>query len=128
MRNTNPEEKLETLGSVVKVQQVIDFMVLGVLQQQGKQYNNQMEQFILRKLEGTGVNNAYLTTRLQFLFDNGHVNRWWDTDKRFNRYYSITDSGITYFLQMQHELPGRVEKALKVYHQFDAYIREFDSH
>ncbi|NHN34740.1 PadR family transcriptional regulator [Paenibacillus agricola] len=122
------EQKHETLGSVVKVQQVIDFMVLGVLQQQGKQYNNQMEQFILRKLDGTGVNNAYLTTRLQFLFDKGHVDRWWDGDKRFNRFYSITGSGVTYFLQLKLELPERVELAQKVYRQFDSYIHEFDGH
>ncbi|WP_240422039.1 PadR family transcriptional regulator [Paenibacillus periandrae] len=128
MRKTNLEEKHETLGSVVKVQQVIDFMVLGVLQQQGKQYNNQMEQFILRKLDGTGVNNAYLTTRLQFLYDKGYVIRWWEGDKRYNRFYSVTDSGVTYFLQLKRELPERVELAQKVYRQFDAYLREFDVH
>lgn len=128
MRNPNTIEKEESLGNVVKVQKVIDFMVLGVLQQAGEQYNNQMEQFIIHKLDGIGVNNAYLTTRLQILFDLGHVTRRWDGDNRFNRIYKITDNGKFYFQQLLRELPDRVHLAQKAYNRFDSYIKEFSGH
>ncbi|NHN30453.1 MarR family winged helix-turn-helix transcriptional regulator [Paenibacillus agricola] len=118
--------KDETLGNVVKVQQVIDFMVLGVIQQKGEQYNNQLEQFVVSKLGGIGVNKAYLTTRLAKMYELGYVNRRWEGDNRFNRFYTITEDGIAYFVRLRRELPERVEMAQKVYGLFGSYIEEFD--
>ncbi|MNZ87916.1 hypothetical protein D3C78_1067930 [compost metagenome] len=51
MRNTDKVEKESTLGSVVKVQQVIDFMVLAELQK-GERYGKQINQVIIQALDG----------------------------------------------------------------------------
>ena len=65
-RNENPIEKSESLGHVVKVQQVIDFIVLSDLIN-GQRYHSEMEQFIIQTLGGVGVNDAYFSNRLKAL-------------------------------------------------------------
>lgn len=124
-RNEHPIEKTDSLGYVVKVQQVIDFIVLSELQH-GRRYASEMEQFIITTLEGVGVNDAYLSQRLKTLAEHGHVIREWDGDNRYNRFYEITESGYVYFQQLLRELPERVRLALKVYNLFDKYIEKFD--
>lgn len=124
-RNENPIEKTESLGHVVKVQQVIDFIVLSELQV-GQLYASELEQRIIQALGGNvGVNDAYLSQRLKTLADNGHVFRKWDGDNRYNRFYRITDSGMEYFKGLLRELPDRVKKAQQVYSQFDTYMSKF---
>ncbi|MBO7747006.1 helix-turn-helix transcriptional regulator [Paenibacillus sp. MWE-103] len=124
-RNENPIEKTESLGHLVKVQRVIDFMVLSDLIN-GQRYHSEMEQFITQTLgNGVGVNDAYFSKRLQVLYENGHVTRHWDGDNRYNRFYRITDAGIEYFKLMLRELPGRVSLAKQVYDRFDAYLDKF---
>ncbi|RXZ77816.1 PadR family transcriptional regulator [Paenibacillaceae bacterium] len=125
-RNQNKLEKDETLGHVVKVQQVIDFFVLSELQK-GRRYQGELEQAIISQLSNVGVSKGYLTTRLQKLAAEGHVLRSWENDDRYNRFYEITDEGLIYFKKMLQELPDRVKLAQKVYQQFEDYIRRFDS-
>lgn len=123
-RNENPIEKSESLGHVVKVQQVIDFIVLSDLLN-GRRYHSEMEQFIITTLEGVGVNDAYFSQRLKELTKSGHVNRHWDGDNRYNRYYEITESGLVYFKLLLRDLPERVKLAQKVYTLFDNYVAKF---
>ncbi|RAP78443.1 helix-turn-helix transcriptional regulator [Paenibacillus montanisoli] len=123
-RNENPIEKTESFGHVVKVQQVIDFMVLSDLMG-GQRYHSEMEQFITQTFNGVGVNDAYFSNRLKALFEAGHVTRHWDGDNRYNRFYRITDSGMEYFKLMLREMPERVKRAKRVYDSFDSYIEKF---
>jgi PadR family transcriptional regulator PadR len=124
-RNENPTEKTHALGAVVKVQQVIDFIVLSHLLEEGRLYHSQMEQFITDTLHGVGANDAYFSQRLKVLAENGNVNRQWDGDNRYNRYYNITEKGEIYFKQLLRELPERVKLAQSVYNLFDKYISKF---
>lgn len=125
MRNQNPVEKELTLGSVVKVQQVIDFIVLSELQQ-GRRYGKQIDQVIIEGLDGVGVNDSYLSQRLRILNEQGHVVSQWDSDHRYNRYYEITESGLVYFGQLLKELPDRVQVAQKVYRLFERMLKKHD--
>ncbi|MBB3113373.1 DNA-binding PadR family transcriptional regulator [Paenibacillus phyllosphaerae] len=124
-RNENPIEKNETLGHVVKVQQVIDFIVLSYLMD-GRRYHSEMEQYITKTLDGVGVNDAYFSQRLRALAESGHVQREWETDNRYNRFYEITDSGVEYFKMLLKDLPDRVKLAQRVYGLFDSYIAKFN--
>ncbi|MCA0754202.1 PadR family transcriptional regulator [Paenibacillus sp. N4] len=124
-RNENPIEKQESLGYVVKVQLVIDFIVLSELQD-GELYAKEIEQRIIMALGGTvGVNDGYLSQRLKTLTDQGHVTRRWEGDNRYNRFYRITDSGREYFKGLMRELPERVKRAQQVYSRFNHYIDKY---
>ncbi|WP_195575625.1 PadR family transcriptional regulator [Paenibacillus sp. 1001270B_150601_E10] len=125
MRNTSPIRKDESLGHVVKVQQVIDFMVLAELQK-GRRYGKEIDQVIISSLGGVGVNDSYLSKRLRVLNEKGHTISYWDSDHRYFRYYEITDLGREYFNQLLKELPDRVQLALKVYQMFDHILKKHD--
>lgn len=124
-RNENPIEKTDSLGHVVKVQQVIDFIVLSDLINGETRYHSEMEQFITKTLDGVGVNDAYFSRRLQALTESGHVVRQWEGDNRYNRFYRITDSGREYFKQLLRDLPERVKLAQKVYGLFDSFMAKY---
>lgn len=133
-RNENPIEKSISLGHIVKVQQVIDFIVLSDLMN-GQRYHSEMEQFITQTLTGgvqnslsltVGVNDAYFSQRLKLLAESGHVVRHWDGDNRYNRYYQITESGRNYFKKLLQELPDQVKLAQQVYNVFAQYIEKFN--
>ncbi|MBH5317642.1 helix-turn-helix transcriptional regulator [Paenibacillus sp. GSMTC-2017] len=123
-RNQSPLEKEESLGNVVKVQQVIDFFVLSELNSYGRRYQGQLEESIIKSLSNVGVAKGYLTKRLQKLSAEGYVIRQWEDDDRYNRYYEISDSGLDYFKNMMIDLPTRVKLAQKVYKQFEQYIEK----
>jgi DNA-binding HxlR family transcriptional regulator len=123
-RNENPIEKQESLGHVVKVQQVIDCIVLSHLMN-GRRYHSEMEQFITQTLDGVGVNDAYFSQRLKALAESGHVNRQWEGDNRYNRFYDITESGVEYFKLLLQDLPDRVKMAQRVYGLFENYMAKF---
>lgn len=125
-RNENPIKKTDSLGHVVKVQQVIDFIVLSNLIQGERRYHSEMEQFITQTLDGVGVNDAYFSQRLRALAESGHVLREWEGDNRYNRYYEITESGVEYFKGLLRDLPVRVKLAKKVYTLFDNYLAKYD--
>ncbi|GKS12870.1 hypothetical protein YDYSY3_38700 [Paenibacillus chitinolyticus] len=112
-----------TLGHVVKVQHVIDFIVLAELQK-GRRYGAQLDQVITQSLNGVGVNDSYLSQRLKKLAEKGHASSKWDSDNRYNRYYDITESGIEYFKQLQRDLPERVSLAIKVYKLFEKTLQK----
>ncbi|MEF3304282.1 PadR family transcriptional regulator [Paenibacillus sp. GYB003] len=116
--------KEETLGQVVKVQQVIDFFVLSELQH-GRRYQSELEQSIVKTLENVGVSKAYLSRRLQKMAAEGHVIRNWPDDERYNRYYEISESGMNYFKNMLRDLPPRVKMAQQVYKLFEDYIWQY---
>ncbi|WP_059040604.1 PadR family transcriptional regulator [Paenibacillus rubinfantis] len=124
-RNDNPVEKEGTLGYVIKVQQVIDFVVLSELQEGKQLYVSELDKKIADILGGIGVNDSYLSARLRKLAENGHVIREWKGDDRYNRYYSITESGREYFMQMLRDLPERVKLAHKVYSNFEKYMGRY---
>lgn len=132
-RNERPLEKNKSLGHIVKVQQVIDFIVLSDLMK-GQRYHSEMEQFITHTLSGStqdslssrvGVNDAYFSQRLQALTEKGHVSRHWEGDNRYNRYYEITESGRDYFKKLLRELPEQVKLAQQVYDVFSQYVAAF---
>lgn len=125
MRNTSPIRKDESLGHVVKVQQVIDFMVLAELKK-GRRYGKEIDQVIIASLGGVGVNDSYLSKRLRVLNEKGHTISYWDSDHRYFRYYEITDLGREYLNQLLKELPDRVSLALKVYQMFDQQLKKHD--
>ncbi|MFE5321611.1 PadR family transcriptional regulator [Paenibacillus sp. NPDC056579] len=125
MRNQEPIEKESSLGHVVKVQQVIDFIVLAELQK-GRRYGKQIDQVIIQSLDGVGVNDSYLAQRLKVLAEKGHATSRWEDDNRYNRYYEITDLGMEYFQQLAKELPERVDLALKVYKLFGSMLKKYD--
>ncbi|MDH6674983.1 PadR family transcriptional regulator PadR [Paenibacillus sp. LBL] len=126
MRNTDHKiEKESSLGHVVKVQHVIDFIVLAELQN-GRRYGKQLDQTITQTLHGVGVNDSYLAQRLKKLAEKGHATSQWDDDNRYNRYYEITESGIEYFDQLKRDLPERVSLALKVYKLFENTVKKYD--
>ena len=125
MRNQAPIEKEQSLGQLVKVQQVIDFIVLAELQK-GPRYGKQIDQVIIQTLSGVGVNDSYLAKRMKVLAEKGHATSHWEDDNRYNRYYEITDSGIEYFNQLLRDLPERVNMALNVYRLFDKTLKRYD--
>lgn len=118
-------DKQSSLGHVVRVQQVIDFIVLAELQS-GKSYGKELDQVITKTLEGVGVNDSYLSQRLKKLAEQGHCHSYWDSDNRHYRYYEITSSGIEYFKQLQRDLPDRVNLALRVYKAFESTLKKYD--
>ena len=118
--------KEESLGQVVKVQQVIDFFVLSELQD-GRRYQSELEQSIVKTLENVGVSKAYLSRRLQKMTEEGHVIRHWPDDERYNRYYEISESGLNYFKNMLRDLPSRVKLAQQVYKLFEDYISQYSN-
>jgi PadR family transcriptional regulator PadR len=124
-RDPNPIEKEHALGYVLKVQQVIDFIVLSELHE-GRRYHKELEKAIITNLDRVGVNDAYFSQRLKKLTDMGHLSRVWKDDNRYNRYYDITDAGRVYFNEMLRDLPVRVERALKVYTLFGDLIAKYD--
>ncbi|MEF2247963.1 PadR family transcriptional regulator [Paenibacillus sp. IITD108] len=125
-RNQSPIEKEDSLGNIVKVQQVIDFFVLSELQKYGRRYQGQLEESIIKNLSNVGVAKGYLTKRLQKLSSEGFVIREWEDDDRYNRFYEISETGIIYFKNMMRDLPERVRLAQKVYLQFEKYISQYD--
>ncbi|QQZ64681.1 helix-turn-helix transcriptional regulator (plasmid) [Paenibacillus sonchi] len=100
-------------------------MVLAELQK-GRRYGKQMDQAIIHALDGVGVNDGYLSTRLRKLSSLGHVSDYWDSDQRYFRYYEITESGLEYFQQLLRDLPERVDLALKVYLKFQSIILKYE--
>ncbi|WP_270171098.1 PadR family transcriptional regulator [Paenibacillus sp. SYP-B4298] len=116
-------DKESSLGHVVRVQHVIDYMVLAELQH-GRRYGKQIDRVITTTLQGVGVNDSYLAQRMKKLAEKGHATSRWDDDNRYNRYYEITDSGREYFRQLQRDLPERVALALKVYKLFEQTIQK----
>ncbi len=124
-REEDPIQKEESLGNVVKVQQVIDFIVLSKLMEEKRLYHSKMKRFIIDTLDGVGVNEAYFSKRLQTLAEKGHVIREWEDENRYNRFYEITDSGVDYFKRLLQELPDRVKMAQRVYELFDQYLGKF---
>lgn len=125
MRNQAPVGKEQSLGHIVKVQQVIDFIVLAELQK-GRRYGKQIDQVIIQTLSGVGVNDSYLAKRMKTLAEKGHATSQWEDDNRYNRYYEITESGVEYFNQLLRELPERVEMALNVYQLFENVLKKYD--
>lgn len=125
MRNQHPIVKDESLGHLIKVQQFIDFMVLAELQK-GRFYGKQLEEAIIKALDGVGVNDGYLSTRLRKLASLGHVSDYWDSDQRYFRFYEITDSGIEYFQQLVRDLPEKVTLAIKVYSKVEKILRKYE--
>jgi len=125
-RNQSPLEKEESLGNIVKVQQVIDFFVLSELQK-GRRYQGQLEESIISNLNNIGVAKGYLTKRLQKLSADGYVIRSWEGDDRYNRYYEVSETGLDYFKNMLRDLPDRVKLAQQVYRQFEKYISKYGS-
>ena len=124
MRNSEDKMvKTNSLGHIVKVQQVMDFMVLTELRH-GRRYGKQLDLMITKSLGGVGVNDSYLAQRLKVLAEKGHVKSQWESDNRFNRFYEITDSGNEYLEQLKRDLPERVEIALKVYKRFEAFMNQ----
>jgi len=115
-------KKDESLASVVRVQEVIDYFVLSNLHDNGSRYQSQMEQNIIETLSGVGVNKAYLINRLRKLTDAGHVSRKWDSDERYNRYYYLTEEGLNYLKKIMNDLPARVKRAQKVYKLFEEHM------
>ena len=124
-RNENPIEKEGSLGHMVKVQQVIDFIVLSDLVNGETRYHSEMEQHLTNSLGRVGVNDAYFSQRLRALAESGHVVREWKDNNRYNRFYRITDSGEAYFKLLLRELPERVKLAQKVYGLFESYIAKY---
>ncbi|MGG4132120.1 helix-turn-helix transcriptional regulator [Paenibacillus illinoisensis] len=126
MREAVPKvDKLSSLGYVVKVQHVIDFLVLAELQS-GRRFGKELDQVITKTLKGVGVNDSYLSQRLKKLAEKGHAHSYWDSDNRYYRYYEITESGIEYFKQLQRDLPERVALAQRVYKAFESTLKKFE--
>ncbi|MDN8593163.1 helix-turn-helix transcriptional regulator [Paenibacillus sp. 11B] len=118
-------DKQSSLGHVVKVQQVIDFLVLAELQS-GRRFGKELDQVITKTLKGVGVNDSYLTQRLKKLAEKGHAHSYWESENRYYRYYEITEYGIEYFKQLQRDLPDRVSLALRVYKAFESTLKKYE--
>jgi DNA-binding PadR family transcriptional regulator len=123
--NTSVNNKVDKLGHIIKAQHVIDFVVLSELQANKQLYVSELHKKIFTILGNIGVNDSYLSARLKKLAENGHVIGEWKGDGRYNRYYTITEKGREYFLQMLRDLPGRVKKAHEVYSNFEKYLGRF---
>ncbi|KGP77696.1 MULTISPECIES: PadR family transcriptional regulator [Paenibacillus] len=124
-KDTTKIDKQSSLGHVVKVQQVIDFLVLAELQS-GRRFGKELDQVITKTLKGVGVNDSYLTQRLKKLAEKGHAHSYWESENRYYRYYEITESGIEYFKQLQRDLPDRVSLALRVYKAFESTLKKYE--
>ncbi|RJG15638.1 PadR family transcriptional regulator [Paenibacillus thiaminolyticus] len=113
----------ETLGSLLKVHDVLEYIVLNELQKKSH-YLLQLEQIIVKELDGVGVNRGYLSQRITKLIENGHIERAGsDPNHRLIVLLRLTDSGLTYLNMLKMRVPERVKLALRTYNAFDKYIQ-----
>jgi DNA-binding PadR family transcriptional regulator len=116
-------DKENKVSRILKVQELIDFFVLGEIQEKPK-YVRELDEAMVKKLSNIGVNVSYMSRRIDFLSKEGYVERFWEhEDKRYNHYCKITPAGITYFNMLLTGVPDKVKLALKFYQSLDHYIK-----
>lgn len=109
-----PDDIDETLGHVITVQQVINFIVLSELQH-GRQHEAVIEQSVSKQLIEVGE-LVDLKKTIQRLEGEGLLIR---TPNGEDRYVEMTDAGRDCLNDMLKDLPGRLELVYKVYTLFD---------
>jgi len=109
-----PDDIDETLGHVITVQQVINFIFLSELQH-GRQHEDVIGQSISKQLIEVGE-LVDLKKTIQRLEGEGLLLR---TQNGEDRYVEMTGAGRDCFNDMLKDLPGRLELVYKVYTLFD---------
>ncbi|SDP29731.1 hypothetical protein SAMN04487897_1695 [Paenibacillus sp. yr247] len=124
----NPEKLIkpdERLGNVVKVYEVLEYIVLAELMKKND-YAQNLEQTIIKSLANVGVNKGFLSQRLTSLIESGKVEKiGTDPDHRSRQLLRITEAGIEYFKRIASELPAKVKLAKKTYTAFEAYMDQY---
>lgn len=117
--------KTNKVSRILKVQEFIDFFVLAEISQQPR-YVRELDEIMVKKLQGVGVNVSYMSKRLDYMEQEGYITRYWDNeDKRHNHYCKITDTGIEYFKKLLQSVPDKVNEALDFYKSLHSYIDKF---
>jgi DNA-binding PadR family transcriptional regulator len=121
IKNANPTVKKEKVGKILQVQELIDYFVLAEILDQPR-YVREIDDRMCKVLNNVGVNRTYLTTRIEFMENEGYLTRYWDNPgTRYNHFCKITDRGLVYLKFHQRELPVKVESALKFYNSLKKY-------
>ncbi|MDQ0896361.1 MULTISPECIES: PadR family transcriptional regulator [unclassified Paenibacillus] len=117
--------KTNKVSRILKVQEFIDFFVLAEISQQPR-YVRELDELMVKKLQGVGVNVSYMSKRLDFMEQEGYITRYWDNeDKRHNHYCKITDTGTEYFKKLLQSVPDKVNEALTFYKSLHNYIDKY---
>jgi len=124
----NPEKLIkpeETLGKVVKVYEVLEYIVLAELMKKDD-YAQNLEQTIIKSLANVGVNKGFLSQRLHSLIESGKIEKiGTDPTHRSRQLLRITQVGADYFKFIASELPAKVTLAKKTYTAFEKYMDQF---
>ncbi|MDP5276146.1 PadR family transcriptional regulator [Chengkuizengella axinellae] len=118
------EPKKDTLGNIIKIQPMLDFIILAELQKSSQNLVNLSEQ-IVKIFDGFGVNTGYLSQRITKLVEGGHIEKKPDRKNRLIVHLIITEDGKVYFKKLSDELPDSISKALFIYSTFQKYLTDF---
>lgn len=126
----NPEKLIkpeETLGNVVKVYEVLEYIVLAELMKKND-YAQNLEQTIIKSLDNVGVNKGFLSQRLTSMIESGKVEKiGTDPFHKSRQLLRITEEGIDYFKRIASELPEKVKLAKRTYAAFEMYMDQYGS-
>lgn len=121
------QKKRTKVSQILKVQELIDFYVLGEIQDEPR-YVRQLDESMVATLK-QGVNVSYMSRRIDFMHDQGYLGRYWDDDyKRYNHYCRISNDGLAYFKKMMLSVPSKVQEAIHFYQSLDKYVKRFTDH
>ncbi|RUS44998.1 PadR family transcriptional regulator [Cohnella sp. AR92] len=119
-------DKDETLGNIVKVSEILEYIVLAELMTHGPTFQQNLEQRIIEVLDRVGVNKGYLSQRTSKLIETGKVEHVGiDPEHRSRHFLSITEDGVDYLKKLMQEVPGKVEIAMRTYNAFETYMKKY---
>ncbi|SED08480.1 hypothetical protein [Paenibacillus sp. GP183] len=126
----NPKKliaKTDTLGNIVKVQEIIEYIILAELMTKGATYLQDLEQRIIAYLDGVGANTGYLSQRTTKMIATGKIERiGTDPQHRSRQLLRITPEGIDYLKKVMVDASHRVSLAKKTYSAFETYMDKFN--
>ena len=114
------------LGNVVKVYEVLEYIVLAELMTVRIDYSQNLEQKIIKILGNVGINKGFLSQRINSLIISGKIEKVGiDPEHRSRQFLRITEDGIVYLKKIMAELPAKVQLAKRTYTAFEAYMDQY---
>jgi len=119
-------DKEHTLGNVVKVFEILEYIVLAELYTHGPNFQQQLEQRIITILGGVGVNKGFLSQRINSLLSSGKIeDTGIDPNHRSRHILKITPEGVNYLKDIMKDVPQKLKLALSTYTAFEKYMTQY---